>query len=162
MSNRILTYCFLLIFAFNSCKKKEIDSIIQDKIIGNWKIKNNEYDKEYLEINSDNTFYYKGVGHLNESFAKGRWKVVNDSLVLNSITPKECLYVVNFGTYCEHANIVIEEKINTTFDDCEPQTISKLYKAFNDTRFILKKDTMFYVEVNKNCSNKLNKIKLYR
>ncbi|KPH12996.1 hypothetical protein AMQ68_10840 [Chryseobacterium sp. ERMR1:04] len=153
----------LFFLLFLNCKEKEKMSPAKlSQLYGQWRIDRSSNINEYLVLNSNKTFKYENMGEGIKSFSNGKWEIVNDTLILNSIMPKECFYTSRFGSYCNRTDIIIEEKIIYTIEDCQPHIIEKFFKTFYHTKFTIKKDSLLYVETNKNCSNKLDKIKLYR
>ncbi|MDO5616854.1 MAG: hypothetical protein Q4G16_11730 [Cruoricaptor ignavus] len=141
----------LILLIFCSC----IDSkkIKAEKIIGNWNIERNAYSKGNLDITENKTFSFSETSHLNETYANGNWEIINDTLILTSKMPNECLYVNNFAQYCEDKYIVVKLFFETTIEHCEPKNITKNFTKFDNEKFVIKSDSLIYISTNKNCAN---------
>lgn len=82
----ILAIVFLTLL---SCKKKQV--IISNAFEHKW------YSLDgNLTINSNNTFEFNRSACVSHSISKGKWKISNDTLVLNSFEPKGCYYIESF------------------------------------------------------------------
>jgi len=139
--------------SFFSCQKK-IDNP-NKKFIKTW------YDTEYivpgrttLEINSDCTFNYNAAGCQWRCFSKGNWKVVGNTIELNSTTIDSCYNMfpfaecIKFGTYNT-------KKIPTTVPNCSPKTDIE-FTIFSKEIFYLKSDSLVYKrKVNSNCTDSI-------
>ena len=86
MTIRIIS--FLLLICLISCKKpvKPVN-----KFVGTW------YDTEYvvpnlskLKIKADSTFSYTSGACTWQGFSRGKWKMIGDSIELNSIKSDTC------------------------------------------------------------------------
>jgi hypothetical protein len=87
---KIYLYIAVLGFLlFLSCEKKS-DPISNDFQRKWYSINGN------LTINSNNTFEYIRFNSISNSISKGKWKIINDTLVLNSFEPKGCFFLENF------------------------------------------------------------------
>ena len=152
---------YFLLFAtiFVGCQSDKIDFKLFG---GNWKIERDVYRKGALIINQDRTFKFSDIGHLSESYSSCTWKIKKDTLVLSSTMPQECLYVHKFAPFCPNKNIIIEEKIETTIENCEPKNYTKFYSKFLREKFILKKDSLIYIVTNKNCDKKHTDYRIFR
>ena len=157
MSNK-LSFLILVVILV-SCQNAKIDLKL---IVGNWNIKRDVYAKGSLTINENMTFKFSEMGHLSESSSSGTWEIKKDTLILSSTMPKECLYVLKFGPSCENKNIVIEDLIETTVENCEPKSYTKFYTKFWTEKFIIKKDSLIYIITNKNCTKKQTDYKIFR
>jgi hypothetical protein len=127
-------FLIVAISAFTSCKKTEY--------IGEWKSLKRQYPYgALLKINSDNTFTFEG-GSCGDSFSsKGKWKISNDTLVLNSIENENSRCGSEFGDNCievrfksdkDSIETVIQDSDNMDFCDHIIFKSVKLYVE-NDT-----------------------------
>lgn len=91
---KIQILSLLSFLCFISCKKHEN---LPNKFLGTW------HDTEYIvpgkssiKINADSTFYYRSHGCEGGSVSKGNWKIVGDSIELNSISSDTCYKMFPF------------------------------------------------------------------
>ena len=138
------------------------DKINIQKIAKNWKIQRDIYSKGNLIIKENKEFEFNEKSHLSETFSRGSWIIKRDTLFLKSQIPSECLYMYNFSLYCEKKYILIEELIETTIENCTPNNHTILFTKFQNEKFILRNDSLIYVNSNKNCANKQTNYKLYQ
>ncbi|MBE0393373.1 hypothetical protein [Flavobacterium sp. PL002] len=82
----IVAFVFLTLL---SCEKKH--AIIPNTFEYKWYSLNGN-----LTIKSNNTFEYSRSACVSHSISKGKWKINNDTLVLNSFEPKGCYYIESF------------------------------------------------------------------
>ncbi|MBW8358170.1 MAG: hypothetical protein K0M63_00025, partial [Weeksellaceae bacterium] len=162
MKIRLLNIFFLYFTLFLGCESKNGEEELAKKTIGNWNVERDVYTKGSLVLNTNKTFQFSEEGHLSETHSNGTWNIKNDTLILNSLMPTECLYVNNFSPYCEDKYIVTKEKIETTIENCEPKKIGKFYTKFSNEKFVIKKDTLIYVNENKNCANEQFPYKIFK
>lgn len=156
-------FIYLLIIALTlfSCKKNT--SFDMCKICGEWNIKSDAMETgEILIFNTDNNFTYKSVGHITESFSQGNWKIKENTLILNSIMPKECFYTLSFGGKCKSSHLLKDELIDKTISECEPSALNKFYVEFKNSKFLIKEDSLIYQTTNKSCEGVPEKIILHR
>lgn len=108
---RLFIYFSIISLTLFSCKKNNAVDVSQ--LYGLWKIKSNPMEtRESLNLNTDKTFTYKSSGHIAESFSFGKWEVVKDTLILNSVMPKECYYVLSFDEKCKSSHLLTDELIH--------------------------------------------------
>lgn len=146
-SKTVLIICTL----FFGCKNN--DEELSKNIVGKWNVERDVYSKGSLVLNTDKTFHFSENKHLSETYSSGNWIIKNDTLLLNSKMPTECLFVNNFSPYCKDKHIVVKPLIETTFENCEPQNYGKFYTKFDNEKFVVKEDTLTYINENKNCAN---------
>ncbi|MFL9832839.1 hypothetical protein [Chryseobacterium terrae] len=159
--SRLSLYFFIIFLALFSCKKNNAVDISQ--IYGLWKTKSGAtYTKESFNLNADKTFTYKSSGHISESFSFGKWEVVKDTLILNSVMPKECYYLLSFDGKCESSHIIKDELIYKTIDECESPVPNNFFIEFKSSKFIITKDSLVHKITHKNCEEIPYKITLYR
>ena len=76
----------LLVTLFSCKKKEEVKINISEKFIREWEsVKTIIPHKDYLLIKSNQTFEFHGRACTSFYESFGKWKVVNDTLILNSI-----------------------------------------------------------------------------
>lgn len=132
----------LLILSF-SCKKTEPKNEII-KFVRIW------YDtvqgmpfKSKLNIKTNNTFEYLSQSCESGSKSNGKWKIENDTIILNSIKPKKCLFQYPFGVLCIPFNQPLPEN-NKTIKDCEPSGRNASYEIFENEKFYIRNDTLIH------------------
>lgn len=138
----IFVAIFILIGCVHKSEKNTILSNINEKpngFIGEWE----SFERIYpyvsnLIIKNDSTFYYESGACLFRGFSKGRWKINNDTLILNSSNLDSCLYLSYFDEDC----ILITEGDTSKF--IRETTISGCI-PFYETEYILFKNDAFYI-----------------
>lgn len=149
MKNRIII--FLLLISSVSCKRKEIPV---NKFIKVW------YDTQYIvpgkssiKINKDSTFRYESAGCDWRVISKGKWKIIGDSIELNSTSSDTCykmfpfVQCIRFGKY--------DRKDTLTIPNCEPVS-NKSFAIFNREKFYIKNDSLIYkLNRSSNCPDTL-------
>lgn len=120
---RLFIYFSIIFLTLFSCNKN--NPIDASQLYGLWKIKNDSMEtRESLNLNTDKTFTYKSSGHIAESFSFGKWEIEEeDTLILNSIMPKECYYVFSFDGKCQSSHLLMDELIQKTINECEPPAL---------------------------------------
>lgn len=113
-------------------------------------------------LNADKTFTYKSLGHTAESFSFGKWEIINDTLILNSVMPKECYYVLSFEGKCKSSHILMDELIYKTILECESPAPNNFFIEFKNSKFVIKKDSLVHKITHKNCEEVPYKIILHR
>ncbi|MGO4822030.1 MULTISPECIES: hypothetical protein [unclassified Flavobacterium] len=89
MKQKYLNIVALVILTLLSCEKKYV-------------INSNAFEYKWysldgnLTINSNNTFEFNRFTCISQSISKGKWKITNDTIVLNSFEPKGCYYIESF------------------------------------------------------------------
>jgi len=136
----------LLLITFFSCKKREELKInTNEKFIQEWEsVKTIIPHKDYLLIKSNQTFEFHGGACTSFYESFGKWKVVNDTLILNSNKSKKCQYVNGFG---DNFEVPKEDEIfepKTTITNCKPKNEDSYVNFIND-KFFIKNDSLIYV-----------------
>ncbi|MDF2832773.1 hypothetical protein [Chryseobacterium indoltheticum] len=158
---RLFIYFSIIFLILFSCKKNNPADVSQ--LYGLWKIKSDSMGtKESLNLNTDKTFTYKSSGHIAESFSFGKWEVVKDTLILNSVMPKECYYVLSFGGKCKSSHLFTDELIRKTILECESPALNNFFIEFENSKIIITKDSLVYKITHKNCKEVPYEITLYR
>lgn len=127
----------VLFLGLISCQKKEIP---ENKFVGTW------YDTEYLvpsltiiKIKTDSTFSCTSGACTWQGFSQGKWKIVGDSIELNSIKSDNCYRILPF-VHCDP----FEKRGDTlTISKCDPKGKAD-FLIFEKERFYLKNDSLIY------------------
>ncbi|OMQ07975.1 hypothetical protein [[Flexibacter] sp. ATCC 35103] len=137
MKIRILA--FLLIICLISCRKSEIPV---SKFVGTW------YDTEYIipgessiVIKKDSTFYYKSAGCDWRVVSKGNWKIIGDSIELNSTTSDTCYKMFPFIECISFGEN--NRKDVLTIPNCDPSNNGS-FAIFLKEKFYIKNDSLIY------------------
>jgi len=137
---------FLIIIIFMSCKNHEDESISKNEFVKEWQSRKSIVPhRAYLKIKPDNTFEYKSSGCQWSSNSFGTWKIINDTLILNSIPSKECQYANGFGNNFKTPTKDEDYKAEITIKDCKPDERNGDYTTFTNDKFYIKNDTLEYV-----------------
>lgn len=121
--------------------------------------KSNEFENQWysldskLKINNNKTFEFERFNSISSSISKGKWEVINDTLILNSFQTNKCYFLENFKLEPLRKNdIYILIKTNK---DCHP---NQGYVIFKNEKFYLKDSTLIYKTEIINDNPKLNTI----
>ncbi|WP_291147868.1 hypothetical protein [Flavobacterium sp. UBA7680] len=144
-------FYFLLFICLISCKKAEITP---NKFLGTW------YDTEYIvpgkssiKINADSTFYYRSHGCEGGSVSKGNWKIVGDSIELNSISSDTCYKMFPF-IFCYPFEKSSKRDL-LTIPNCNPDN-NTFFAIFSKEIFYIKNDSLVYkLKPSSNCPDTL-------
>lgn len=140
------SFLFALMVVFLSCKNNEKNIIREKKFIKEWISRKSIIPHTaYLKINPDHTFKYNDRGCQWETNAFGNWRLVNDTLILNSLPSKKCQFIDGFGNNMRIPNAGEDFKPETTIKGCEPEKRNGVYVNFIDDKFYIKNDTLEYV-----------------
>lgn len=148
---RIRLFCFLFLISFISCKKPEKPI---NKFAGTW------YDTEYIipgkssiKINADSSFSYRSRGCDWGSVSKGKWKMVGDSIELNSTSSDTCYKMFPF-VYCFPFGKNNRKDI-LTIPNCIPDE-NAFFAIFTKEKFYIKNDSLVYkLKAGSNCPDTL-------
>mgnify|MGYP003574913437 CR=1 FL=1 len=149
MKIKILAYISIIFLI--SCKKSEIPV---NKFIRTW------YDTEYIVpgkssiiIKKDGYFYYRSAGCDWRVKSKGHWKIIGNSIELNSTTSDTCYRMfpfvecISFGKY--------KGKDLLTIPNCHPNDDAS-FAIFNKEIFYIKNDSLVYkLKASSNCPDTL-------
>ena len=134
MKNRILV--FTIFIGLVSCKKAEIPV---SKFVGIW------YDTEYviptlskLKINADSNFSYTSGACTWRGFSKGKWKMIGDSIELNSIKSDTCYRMFPFINCAPFDN---GKEGLVTIPNCTSKEKSN-FLIFSSEKFYIKNDSL--------------------
>ncbi|KUJ60065.1 hypothetical protein AR687_20135 [Flavobacteriaceae bacterium CRH] len=130
-------FSFLLFISLISCKKAEIPI---SKFVGVW------YDTEYIvpsltiiKIKADSTFSCTSGACTWQGFSQGKWKIVGDSIELNSTKSDTCYKMLPFV----HCNPFEKRKDSLTISNCNPKGRAD-FLIFEKERFYIKNDSLLY------------------
>ena len=137
---------FFIVIIFISCKKHNDNDISKNEFVKIWQSRKSIIPhRAYLNIKSDSTFEYKNSGCQWSSNSFGTWKIIKDTLILNSIPSKECQYVNGFGNNLQIPKKGEDFERKTTISNCIPEERNGLYIKFSNDKFYLKNDTLEYI-----------------
>lgn len=142
---RIISILILLSFlSFIACKNST-ENEIRNKYIAEWKSTKKPIPYSgTLKINNDNTFDFNSGACMSRSYSKGKWRIENDTIILNSFEPKNCCFLIVFGGNCEKYGKTGENYMfKKSFKDCDLQT-EDLYDVFENTKFYIKNETLVF------------------
>ena len=139
----------VLFLGLISCKKKEIP---ENKFIGTW------YDTEYIvpslsiiKIKADSTFSCTSGACTWQGFSQGKWKIVGDSIELNSTRSDTCYRTLPFF----HCDPFEKGKDSLTISNCNPKEGAD-FLIFVKERFHIKNDSLIYkLKPSSNCPDTL-------
>ena len=132
---KFIQHSFLILFlvSFLSCKNSEEKINIEDKFIREWQSKKIVIPgKSFLKINPNYPFEYKSAGCQWRCNSFGNWKVINDTLILNSIPSKECQILDGFGEIIRPLKKGEVYEPKTTLKGCQPEQGENAYVEFVD------------------------------
>lgn len=145
MKIKLLLLIFIL--ALSSCKKDNPKIEENSKFVKVWFDTVRSYPfMAKLIINKNKTFEYRGGACTSSFGAKGIWRIENDTIILNSIKPKECMWKVDFGLLCltpAEMRAGNENDDNKTIKGCEPQGEDS-YENFENEKFYFRNDTLIH------------------
>lgn len=146
---KIKLFTFFLFICLISCQKKEIQ---ENKFIGTW------YDTEYvvpsltiMKIKADSTFSCTMGACTWQGFSQGKWKIIGDSIELNSIKSDTCYRTLAFV----HCDPFEKRKDSLTISNCNPNERAD-FLIFEKERFYIKNDSLVYkLKRSSKCPNTL-------
>ena len=147
----------LLSFFLINCKQNSQKFEKKENFIRDWKVIRYPYSNATLSFNANHTFEYRETGHLSEIYSKGIWKLIKDTLVLNSLQPNECLYLDDFSLTKGDTL----DDMQTTLKNCIPKPNSKFFTEFSNSKFIVTKDSLNYLNLNPEYLRKYGNYKIY-
>jgi hypothetical protein len=101
----------------------------------------NRWESMYgnLTIYPDSTFEYHRYTCISHSLSKGKWKITNDTIVLNSFEPKGCYFIENFLIGPPPKDTSTNHK--KTIKDCMPNTG---YIKMKNKKFYIKDSLLLF------------------
>ena len=137
---------FFIVIIFISCNKHNDNDVSKNEFVKIWQSRKSIIPhRAYLNIKPDSTFEYNDSGCQWSSNSFGTWKIIKDTLILNSIPSKECQYVNGFGNNCRVAKFGEDFTLETSIKDCKPDERNGEYVTFTNDKFYIKNDTLEYV-----------------
>ena len=131
---------FFIVIIFISCNKHNDNDVYKNEFVKVWQSRKSIIPhKAYLNIKSDSTFEYKNSGCQWSSNSFGTWEIIKDTLILNSISSKECQYVNGFGNNLQIPKKGEDFERKTTINNCIPEERNGLYIKFTNDKFLFKK-----------------------
>lgn len=144
MNFKLLLSLFILTL-FLSCTNKKDIIAMESKFIHTWESKKAIIPHmDNLTIKPDHTFEFYGGACMSNYNSAGKWKVVNDTLILNSIPSKECQGLSGFGNNLEDPTKKGFVR-KFTFKNCQPDESNGEYINFINDKFYIKSDTLEYI-----------------
>lgn len=128
MKKIYLNFVVLISLTFLSCEKK--DAVVSSNFIHKW----HSLDGQ-LNINSNNTFEYSRNNSVSISISKGKWKITNDTLVLNSFQPKGCYFIESF----------VLKPTKDTISSINPKHRETIKNCMPNTGYVILKNEKFYI-----------------
>jgi hypothetical protein len=126
----IFIICFFS--GLSACRKETQNVILPNPFERKWYSING-----HLQIDSTNTFEYIRYACMSQTISKGTWKIVNDTLILNSFAPKGCYFIEDFKIEPPKDTLNMIPNVKTE-KDCEANTG---YVIFKNEKFYIK-DTL--------------------
>jgi hypothetical protein len=101
----------------------------------------NRWESMYgnLTIYPDSTFEYHRYTCISHSLSKGKWKITNDTILLNSFEPKGCYFIENFLIGPPPKDTSTNHK--KTIKDCTPNTG---YIKMKNEKFYIKDSLLLF------------------
>lgn len=153
MKTTISALCLLLFFV--SCNKsapKESSAHINSKFVTVW------FDTakgvpftEKLEIKQNGTFNLVGAACTASWSSEGNWIIENDTIILNSVKPKECVYINEYGTRCKTRDEIMKNGSVLSSKECDTTYRYPDFEVFKNEKFYFKNDSLVHVKQNKKC-----------
>lgn len=154
---QIISLIILSLFFINCSTDTKNKFEKSEDFIRDWSVIRYPYSKAILSLSENHEFKYHETGHLSEIYSEGIWKLDNDTLTLNSLQPNECLYLDDFSLT---KGQTIDD-IQTTFKNCNPKPDSKFFIEFNNSKFIVTKDSLIYLNLNREYLIKYGNYKIF-
>lgn len=156
----LIIFPLLIIFTFFiKCKNNEKEYLANEKKIainnaalGVWNIDKAPYCKAVLTISSNNTFSYSESRCLSRTSSKGKWIIKGDTLIINTIIPSGCY---SFEPFSLHTK-------NKKYEDCPDAELEDIITIFENERFLIKKDTLDYLDLKKIYKKQYGNYKIFK
>lgn len=149
---------FFLLFILFDCSKSVDNKLKKDEeLIRDWKVVRYPYSNATLTLLENNQFKYSESGHITQLYSEGLWSIKNDTLILNSLRPNDCLYIDDFSLNEKETF----ESMKTTLKNCNPKPNSKFFTEFSNSKFIVKPDSLIYLNLNVEYKKEYGNYKIY-
>lgn len=138
-----------------SCNKsspKQSPEVLNSKFVKVWfdTIKRVPFFSK-LEIKQNRTFKYVGGACTASWSSEGCWIMKNDTIILNSVKPKECVYLSEYGTKCKTIDEIRKNGSEISSKNCTPDYSYQDFEVFKNEKFYIQNDTLIHVKQNKKC-----------
>lgn len=142
---RIISILILSSFLFFVACKNSNEKESRKKYIAEWKSTKKPVPySATLTIKNDNTFEFNSGACMSSSYSKGKWRIENDTIILNSFKPKNCCFLIVFGGNCEKYGKKGEnDMFKKSFENCDVET-EETYEVFENTKFYIKNETLVF------------------
>ncbi|WP_300671196.1 hypothetical protein [Soonwooa sp.] len=151
----IVLISFLLI---NCSKQEKAQFVKSEDFIRDWSVVRYPYSDATLSLMSNHNFSYSENGHMSGSFSEGTWQKKGDTLILNSNQQKDCFYLDDFSLNTKTLN----DELWTSIKDCQPKDGSDFFTEFKNSKFIVKKDSLIYLDLNPDYKKQYGNYKIYK
>jgi len=97
---RILPFfiLFILFTTLFDCSKSSDNKLHKDEaFVHDWKVVRYPYSNATLTLLKNNEFKYSESGHMTQMYSEGLWSKNENTLILNSLRPNECLHIDDFS-----------------------------------------------------------------
>jgi len=148
---------FLTLIFINCSQESRNKFKRKEYFIRDWKVNRYPYSNATLSIYANHEFKYSETGHLSENYSEGIWNINNDTLTLNSLQPNECLFIDDFSL---NASDNVDE-MKMTIKNCEPKPNSKVFTEFSNAKFLIKKDSLHYLNLNPEYQKQYGNYKIF-
>lgn len=155
---RPFSVSLIFILVALNCSKVESNKLKKtESFVREWKVVRYPYSNAKLTILVDHKFSYHQTDHLSESYSEGIWSLKDDTLILNSLRPNDCLYIDDFSLINEESFDFFE----TTYKNCIPENEAKYFVEFNNSKFIILLDSLNYLHLDKDYKEKIGNYKIF-
>ena len=141
----------VLFFLLQSChnaareRNNEQENVIDYDFLGCWhSVERTIPFSAVLYIASDYNFVYYGGACTTHFFSIGYWEISGDTLVLNSITPEECLHLTHFSRRRWQFDYDGRPIQRTTIENCVPYSETE-FTFFENEKFLIKDSTLVHI-----------------
>lgn len=151
ISLSILSF-FILLVSCNKSSPKEPLEVLNSQFAKVWfdTVRGIPFYSK-LEIKQNNTYKYVGGACTASWSSEGVWIIKNDTIILNSKKPKECVYLSEYGTMCRTRIEIQKNGPEISSKDCDTAYSYPEFEVFKNEKFYLKNDTLVHVKQNKKC-----------
>ena len=145
----------LLIISLSSCnkfkQKEQVNENQNSEFVKTWfdTIRGIPFT-EKLEIKQNRTFKLIGGACTAGWWSEGSWNLKNDTIILNSIKPKKCVYLREYAAMCRTIEEIRKNDRKISIKDCTPDSDDD-YEMFINEKFYIRNDTLIHVKQNKKC-----------
>lgn len=155
MKSKHLLHIILLIIFLSSCNKFKQKEQLNDnqnaEFVKTWfdTIRGIPFT-EKLEIKQNGTFKLIGGACTAGWWSEGIWSLKNDTIILNSLKPKKCVYLREYAAMCRTIKEIRKNGREISIKDCNPDADDDYDMLINE-KFYIRNDTLVHVKQNKKC-----------